>query len=244
MNRLPPSGIPANKLHVRGKNRLLTMLEKAGGGEVVSRMERVKLRRRTSLASPHQPITHAYFPLTGVASLSINLQDGAAVEIGTMGNEGMVGIPLLLGGDRSLSDAFVQVEGEFLRIDSLAFAGELRRGPHMAAIGRLYTQGFLELRGQSAACLRFHPVEQRLCRWILDAHDRMGNDTLLLTEDFLVLMLGVQRPIVSNAVAQLQEAGFVEYGHGVMDVLDRPGLEAAACVCYETVRDNFERLLC
>jgi CRP-like cAMP-binding protein len=235
---------PTCRLHIPGKNRLLILLEEAGEGEIVTRMERVTLKRRTPLASPHQPITHAYFPLSGVASLVLHLDDGPTLEIGTMGNEGMVGIPLLLGSDRSHNDTFVQIEGEFMRMNSLAFAEELGRSTHLARIGNRYVQAFFAVGGQSAACIRFHPIEQRLCRWILDTHDRVGSDVIPLTQEFLAMMLGVQRPSVSLAAGQLQEAGMIRYRHGVIEVLDRSALEATACGCYATVRSEFERLLC
>src|SRR5215218_10413297 len=119
----PRAQKPLCNLHVTGKNRLPTMLEEVGEGEVLTRMERVTLERRTPLAGIDKAITHAYFPLTGVASLVVRLDDGPALEIGTMGNEGMVGIPLLLGADRSHTDAFVQIDGDFMRMNSLAFSG-------------------------------------------------------------------------------------------------------------------------
>ena len=231
-------------VHVPGKNRLLTMLEDAGEEELVSKMERVTLKPRAGLISPDKPITHVYFPLSGVGSLVVNTEEGPALEVATMGNEGMVGVPLLLGATSTHMTAFVQVEGDFMRLNSLSFAAELRRSSALASIGQRYVQAFIAQTAQSAACVRFHQIDQRLCRWILHSHDRVGADVVSLTQEFLALMLGVQRPGVSLAAAQLQHAGLIKYRHGVIEVLDRAGIEDAACDCYATVRDQFERLLC
>jgi CRP-like cAMP-binding protein len=244
MDQTFPRHTPVCNLHVRGQNRLLTMLEKAGQADVVNSMERVTLKQRASLVAAGKPITHAFFPLSGVASLVVNLEEGPGLEVGTMGNEGMVGIPLLLGANTTHTTAFVQVSGEFMRVNSVTFSAELRRNAHLAAIGQRYVQAFFSQAAQSAACVRFHQIEQRLCRWILHSHDRVGDDVISLTQEFLALMLGVQRPGVSLAAAQLQHAGLIRYRHGIIEVLDRAGIEASACECYGAVRQEYERLLC
>jgi CRP-like cAMP-binding protein len=231
-------------LHVPGKNRLLTMLADAGEEELVGKMERVSLKRRASLISPDKPITHVHFPLSGVASQVVNTKDGPALEVATIGNEGMVGVPILLGATSTHMTAFVQVEGDFLRLNSVAFAAELRRSSALVSIGQRYVQAFIALTAQSAACVRFHQIDQRLCRWILHSQDRVEGNVVALTQEFLALMLGVQRPGVSLAAAQLQHAGLIKYRHGMIEVLDRAGIEEGACDCYAAVRDQFERLLC
>lgn len=235
---------PPCDLHVPGFNRLLTLLEGSRDAGAVKRMDRVSLVRRTPLIEPHAAITHAYFPLTGVASLVIDMEDGPGLEIGTTGNEGMVGTPLVLGTDRSQTYAFVQIAGDFMRMPAAAFIAEFARNGAFADITRRYAQGLFSQVAQSSACLRFHPVEQRLCRWILATHDRVGDHTLPLTQEFLALMLGVQRPTVSLAATTLQKAGLIRYRRGVIEVLDRAGLESASCSCYRVVRSEFERLLC
>jgi len=244
MDSTLPKGTPRCDLNVPGKNRLLTMLEEAGDTELVSRMERVTLKQRTDLIVVDKPITHAFFPLSGVASLVVNLEEGPALEVGTTGNEGLVGLPLLLGVNTSQTRAFVQIAGEFLRMDSSTFVGELRRNLHLASIGHRYVQAFLAQAAQSAACIRFHHIEQRLCRWILETHDRTANDVLTLTQEFLALMLGVQRASVNLAATQLQHARLIRYRYGVIEVLDRPRIEDNACRCYAAVRHEHERLLC
>lgn len=235
---------PPCDLHVPGSNRLLTLLEGTRDAGAIQRMDRVSLRRKTPLIEPHAMITDAWFPLTGVASLVIDIEEGPGLEIGTTGNEGMVGIPLVLGTKRSPTHAFVQVEGDFMRMPAAAFIAEFERNGAFADITRRYTQGLFSQMAQSSACLRFHAVEQRLCRWILATHDRVGEHTLPLTQEFLALMLGVQRPSVSLAAITLQKAGLIRYRRGVIEVLDREGLESGSCSCYSVVRKEFERLLC
>jgi CRP-like cAMP-binding protein len=235
---------PACELHVRGSNRLLSMLQNSGEARTLRRLEQLHLKRRDSLYRPDVPITHAYFPLTGVASLVIDMEDGPSIEVGTMGNEGMVGMPLVLGSDRSSTHAYVQIEGEFMRMTVAEFETELARNAVFADVTRRYAQGFFAQVAQSTACLRFHPVEQRLCRWILTCHDRVGQDRVELTQEFLAVMLGVQRPSVTLAATALQKAGLIRYRRGVIDVVDRAALETTACECYGIVRKEFERLLC
>ena len=239
--RKPPQSC---ELHVRGSNRLLSMLESAGEARLLRRMEWIELKRKDSLYRPDIPITHAYFPLTGVGSLVVDMQDGPSIEVGTMGNEGMVGMPLILGSDRSSTHAYVQIAGEFMRMPAADFAAELARESTFADVTRRYAQGFFAQVAQSTACLRFHAVEQRLCRWILTCHDRVGQDRVELTQEFLAVMLGVQRPSVTLAATALQKQGLIRYRRGVIDVVDRRRLEQTACECYGIVRKEFERLLC
>ena len=233
---------PACDLHVRGQNRLLTMAAEAG--HAVKGLERVTLKQKAPLQKQDVAITHAFFPLCGVGSLVTNVEGGGALEVGTMGNEGMAGIPLLLGADRSHTDSFVQIEGDFMRMTREALERELRSNSPFAEISRRYVQAFFVQAAQSAACLRFHQIEQRLCRWILESHDRVPDDTVPLTQEFLAMMLGVQRPGVTLAAAQLQKAGYITYHRGVIEVIDRKGLEASSCDCYGIVRKEYERLLC
>jgi CRP-like cAMP-binding protein len=235
---------PACNLHVPGKNRLLTLLEESGCDGMIERLERVTLQQKATLMSPDTAITHAFFPIGGVGSLVVNVGEGGAIEVGTTGSEGMVGIPLLLGADRAHTEAFVQIEGDFLRVTADVLKLELRSNPVFGEIARRYVQAFFAQAAQSAACLRFHAIEQRLCRWILESHDRVGAERVPLTQEFLAMMLGVQRPGVTLAAAQLQKAGFIKYHRGVIDVLDRKGVEASSCECYAVVRKEYERLLC
>jgi CRP-like cAMP-binding protein len=244
MNLVPRQPAPTCDLHIRGSNRLLTLLSTAETEQLAPQMERMTLRKRFGIFDVDKPITHVYFPLSGVMSFVLNLTDGPSLEVATVGNEGFSGTSLLLASDRSPTEAFVQVEGDFMRMPVRAFNDELAKNGHFANIMRRYAYGFFAQVARSAACLQYHALEQRLCRWILITHDCVGLDKVPLTQEFLALMLGVQRPTVSLAAMTLQNAGFIKYHRGEIEVLDRAGLEESSCECYALVRKEFERLLC
>jgi CRP-like cAMP-binding protein len=248
MRLVPPPAPPGQgancDLHVRGRNRLITLLSTAETDHLLPQMERMTLQKKFGIFEREKPITHVYFPLCGMVSFVLNLADGPTLEVGTVGNEGFSGTSLLLASDRSATEAFVQVEGEFMRMSAIAFNQEVAKNGHFADVTRRYAHGFFTQVVQSAACLRYHVLEQRLCRWILMTHDCVGMDTVPLTQEFLAMMLGVQRPTVSLAAMTLQNAGFISYRRGEIEVLDRPGLEESSCECYALVRKEFERLLC
>lgn len=234
----------AGRLHERGKNHLLELLPAADRERLMNAMQRTSVKHGEVLFARHKPIEHVDFPLEGVLSIVVTMKEGDSAEIGTVGNEGMAGIPLLLGGNTSPSDAFYQVPGQSMRMSAAAFAEELARHGPFEDILRRYAQGFLNQVAQSAACNRLHPVEQRLCRWILMSHDRIGSDTIALTQEFIAQMLGVRRASVSVVAGTLQKAGFIRYNRGVIEVLDRARLEESTCECYGAVREEYERLLC
>ena len=183
------------------------------------------------------------FVESGMVSLIATLDDGKQVEVGIVGREGLVGLPLVLGDDRSLVEARVQQEGTALRMD----AADLRDGMGESAALRSqlnrYALAFQTQVTMSATCNAFHPVAMRLARWLLIAHDRADGDEFPMTHEFLSMMLGVRRPGVSLAAGVLQKAGLIRYARGRMEVTDRPGLEAASCECYHTARREFARLL-
>jgi CRP-like cAMP-binding protein len=231
-------------LHVRGSNRILTLLSAAETERLTPQMERMTLRKRFLISKAGQPITHVYFPLYGVVSFVLNLTDGPSLEVGTAGNEGFAGTSLLLGTDRSPIEAFIQADGDFMRMSVSVFTDEVAKNGNFAGVTRRYAHGFFVQIAQSAACLQYHALEQRLCRWILMTHDYLGIDKLPLTQEFLALMLGVQRPTVSLAAMTLQNAGFISYRRGEIEILNRTGLEDSSCECYELIRKEFERLLC
>jgi len=234
---------PPSPVHVPGRNRLLDLLPEAERNRLLPAMELVHGKAGDTVFERGAHITFVDFPLGAVVSIVVVMEDGASVEAGTVGNEGMCGLPLLLGTDRSSSRAFYQAPGEAMRMPARMFEQELEKGGAFLAIMRRYAQAFLTQVSQSAACNRLHPVEQRLCRWILMSHDRVGSDTLMLTHDIMAQMLGVRRPSVSVVAAILQKAGFIRYSRGVVRVVDRAGLEASACECYGVVRAETERLL-
>jgi CRP-like cAMP-binding protein len=231
-------------LHLPGQNHLLRLLPEQDRERALAAMQRIKTRHGQIVFERNAPITHVDFPLFGIISIVVEMEEGGIAEVGTVGNEGMAGVPLLLGADRTLNKAFYQVPGESMRMSAQAFREEIApRGP-FENIMRLHAQGFLNQVSQSTACNRLHAVEQRLCRWILMSHDRVGGKTVHLTQDFLAQMLGVRRASVSVVAATLQKAGFIRYRRGIIDVLDRAGLEEGTCECYDVVRKEYERLLC
>jgi CRP-like cAMP-binding protein len=224
-----------------GENALLAALPREQRERLP--LERVSMRLKDVIYEPDGPITHVYFPLTGVYSLLVIMSDGLGVEAGTVGNEGMVGMPVFLGAERSPHRAFAQVPGECLRMSAEDFRKELqRRGPLHERIQR-YNQGLLNQMAYSVACNRLHSVEERMCRWLLMCRDRVGTDRFLLTQEFLAQLLGVRRPSVTVVAGVLQKAGLIAYTRGQVLILDPERLEAASCECYRVVKDEFDRLL-
>src|SRR5262249_23637303 len=189
-------------------------------------------------------IEHVYFPLSGVMSLVVQMADNATVEVGTIGNEGMVGTPVLLGVDRSPTKAFCQVPGECLRMSIAEFKQEIEAedGVFRRLLNR-YAQALINQISQSVGCNHLHSVEERTCRWLLMTHDRVGKDEFLLTQEFLAQMLGVRRSSVTVAAGLLEKAGLITYKRGRIRVLDRERLEQASCECYRIVSREYERLL-
>ncbi|HEU4561941.1 MAG TPA: Crp/Fnr family transcriptional regulator [Longimicrobium sp.] len=171
------------------------------------------------------------------------MDDGSAVETATIGNEGLVGVPVFLGAMQMAGQAFAQVPGEAYRLPAGALREEVRRGSALATLLGRYTQALFTLVAQSSACNRKHAVEQRCARWLLMTHDRVPGDTFELTQHFLSQMLGVRRATVNEAAAALQERGLIDYTRGRITIIDRAGLEAAACACYAIIRNEFARML-
>jgi len=230
-------------LHTPGVNRLLELLDRETQETLLRRMERVHLRRGDRIYRANQPIADVHFPLSGMVSLVVTMEDGLVVEVGTVGNEGMTAVPLLHGADSATVDAMSQVDGDAMRMAAADFARALAENRGFAGILNRYAEAFLAQVAQSTACNRLHPVEQRLARWLLMTRDRLSSDTLPLTQEFLAQMLGVRRASVNVVAGMLQRAGFIRYTRGMIHVLDLEGLESASCECYMIVRRHFERLL-
>lgn len=230
-------------LHVVGENRLLQLLPEHDRERLYKTMKRIKTKHGDIVFDRNAPIKNVDFPLYGVVSIVVEMEEGGTAEVGTVGNEGMVGVPILLGVESIPNKAFYQVPGETMRMSSAAFREEIAANRLFESILRRHAQGFLNQVSQSTACNRLHAVEQRLCRWILMSHDRVGGRTVALTQDFLAQMLGVRRASVGIVASTLQEAGFIRYRRGIIDVLNRKGLGEGACECYAIVRKEYERLL-
>jgi CRP-like cAMP-binding protein len=224
-------------------NRLLGLLAPGDYARLRAYLEPIELAYRQSLYRAHKPSGFVYFIESGVGSLVNTMANGDAAEVGTIGNEGMVGLPLLFGDDRAPTSVYVQVPGAGLRMSAARFRKEFARSASMRAVMLHYAHAFFNQVAQSAACNQFHSLEQRCCRWLLMTHDRMKSDAFLLTQEFLAMMLGVQRTGVSAAASSLQRAGLIRYVRGTVTVLDRRGLERRACECYGISKKEFDRLL-
>jgi CRP-like cAMP-binding protein len=224
-------------------NRLLSLLAPRDGARLRPHLQPIKLNYRQSLYRAHRPIGFVYFIESGVGSLVNTMANDDAAEVGTIGNEGLVGLPLLFGDDRAPTSVYVQVPGAGLRMTAALFAAELARSASMRAVMHRYAHAFFNQVAQSAACNQFHSLEQRCCRWLLMTRDRMASDEFLLTQEFLAMMLGVQRTGVSVAAGGLQRAGLIRYKRGNVTIVDRRGLERRACECYGISKKEFDRLL-
>jgi CRP-like cAMP-binding protein len=224
-------------------NRLLSLLSDDDYERLRPHLSHVVLDYRKSLYEASRPIDHVYFPIDGVASLVITTADGSAAEVGTIGNEGFVGLPVCLGDRDAPSSVYVQVPGTALKIDARFFRSELERSLTLSRIMLRYAHAFFNQVAQSAACAHLHRVEQRCCRWLLMTRDRMPSGDFLLTHEFLGMMLGVRRTTVTDVMGVLQKAGLIRYRRGHVTILDDATLKRHACECYDISRLEFDRLL-
>lgn len=206
-------------------------------------LEQVKLHPGEIISRPDEPIDYAYFPQSGTISVTVLMKDGAQAEVGVIGNEGMFGLPIVLGADSTPLQSMVQVPGQALRLSADMLREELKEcGPLQQVLLR-YAQAFLIQTAITAACNRVHHLDGRLARWLLMSQDRTKAESLPLTHEFIATMLGVRRAGVSVAANKLQVEGFINYSRGNIRILDREGLEGFSCECYEVVKREFERLV-
>ncbi len=224
-------------------NQLLESLPSVDQRRLLTGCEPVELVFSDVLYTPGDRLKHVYFPLKGFISLIMPVDDGAALEVGLVGNEGMFGIPLVLGVDASPVRAVVQGAGSALRMDAASFIRELGRSPALQREIDRYVFVQLSQLAQTAACTRFHVVEARLARWLLMTQDRAHSSTFHITQEFLAFMLGVRRVGVTKAARSLQRRSLIHYSRGDITVLDRRGLKAASCGCYQADRDSYDRIL-
>lgn len=225
-------------------NRILDALP-SGDFEALSRLlEHVDLGLRDYVYRRGEPIEFVHFPVNCVISLVTEMEDGRAVEIATVGCEGMVGIPVFLqAAYTSAHESFSQVPGTSWQMRAEAFTALANQGGVLQALLQRYTQALFSQISQSSACNRLHTVEQRCARWLLQTHDRVTGDEFLLTQEFLAQMLGVQRSSVNGVANTLQDQGVIRYSRGRVTVVDRKGLEGVACECYRIIADEFARLI-
>jgi CRP-like cAMP-binding protein len=189
------------------------------------------------------PIRFVFFPLNGVVSMIAIMHDGASVEVGTVGNEGMAGLPVFLGAARANIRAFSQVPGQALRMASHDLRAEVAENVPLRELLQLYAQALFSMVAQASACHRIHNAGQRLALWMAMCHDRVGADTFPLTQEFLAQMVGVQRTTISEEASRLQRMGVIDYSRGIVTITDRAALEAAACECLGVIRYEYEQLL-
>ena len=222
------------------KNRVLAALPKAELNRLTPYLSPVTLPVRTQLMDGHAE--HAYFMEEGLASVVMTLAGGATVEVGIIGIDGVVGLPIILGAGTVPGETLIQVEGSGFSIDAQRLKDEFERDGQLRSHLQKYVQAYLIQSAQNAACNRLHTISERLARWILTCYDRVQSDRMPLTHEFLGQMLGSPRTTVTLAAGMLHEAGLIDYSRGHVTIKNRKKLERVACECYRTVRDEFERL--
>jgi CRP-like cAMP-binding protein len=224
-------------------NHLLASLSPAEYESLRPHLRPVDLALGRTLHESGQPVDRAYFPTTSIVSLHYAMRDGASAEVASVGNEGMVGISLVLGGDRSTSRAAVQMAGEAYLVPASALNEAAQRAPGLRRLLLRYTQALIAQMTQTAGCIRHHSIEQQVSRWLLLTLDRMPTDDVVMTQELIAVMLGVRRESVTEAAQTLKARGLIQYHRGCITVLDRQGLTAHACECYGVVKSEFDRLL-
>jgi CRP-like cAMP-binding protein len=224
-------------------NRLLAALPDAEWKRWLPQLEPVDMPLGQVLYEPGSRLAHVYFPTTSIVSLLYVMEDGASAEIAVVGNEGIVGISLFMGGESTPSRALVQSAGKGLRLRADVMLQEFNRaGPVLHLLLR-YTQALITQMAQTAVCNRHHSVDQQLCRWLLLSLDRLDTNDLVMTQELIANMLGVRREGVTEAAGHLQHAGLIHYRRGHITVIDRAGLEQRTCECYAVVKKEYDRLL-
>lgn len=225
------------------QNRLLASLPQDQYPRLFSQLQAVPLAFKQVLYQPGEPMKYAYFPSRGVLSAVTLMEDGAAIEVGSVGNEGMVGLSATFEVETAANQVFAQIEGEGQRIEAAALQEEARREGPLGRLLQRHHSAFQRQVSQSVACNGLHKVQQRCCRWLLRTLDRVEGDVVPLTHEFLAILLGVRRASVTEVLRPLQEQGLIRSHRSKIAVLDRAGLEGAACECYRVVAEAYRRLL-
>jgi len=229
--------------HSPNQNHLLAALPAEEFGRLAPHLELVPLLLGESIYEPGSQLTHVYFPTTAIVSLLYVLESGASAEIAGVGNEGILGIALFMGGETTPSSAVVQTAGHAYRLQARLLKEEFGRGGLVQRLLLRYTQALLTQMCQTTACNRHHSIEQQLCRWLLLTLDRLPSNELVVTQELVASALGVRRESITEAAGKLQRAGLIRYRRGHLAVLERSGLEAGACECYAVVKKEIGRLL-
>ena len=229
--------------HDPGQNHLLRALPAAESERLFPHLELVPMALGDVLYESGTTMRHVYFPTTSIVSLLYVMEDGASAEIAVVGNEGMVGVALFMGGETTPSRALVQSAGHAYRLKGQILKEEFHRAAALQYLLLRYTQALLTQMAQTAVCNRHHSVDQQLCRWLLLSLDRLPSNKLSMTQELIANMLGVRREGVTEAAGKLQADGLIRYSRGHITVLDRPRLERQCCECYQVVKREFDRLL-
>jgi CRP-like cAMP-binding protein len=240
---LPVTRPPLAPLHGPDQNHLLAALSAGELAHLDSHLEFVPLLLGQVLYEPGVQMQHAYFPTTAIVSLHYVMESGASAETAGVGNEGVVGISLFLGGNTTASSAVVQTAGHAYRLERRLLKQEFDRAGQLQQLLLRYAQALMTQMSQTAACNRHHSVEQQLCRWLLLTLDRLSSRELIMTQELVASMLGVRREGITEAAGRLQTAGVISYRRGHITVLDRAGLQARSCECYAVVKQELDRLL-
>jgi CRP-like cAMP-binding protein len=241
MDAKSPAVAPASQ--IPQQNHLLAALPASDYERLAPHLELVPLKLGEVLYEPGVQLRYVYFPTTSIVSLLYVMEDGASAEIAIVGNEGILGISLFMGGESTPSRAVVQSAGYGYRLKAQLLKDEFQRfGPMLHLLLR-YTQALITQMAQTAVCNRHHSVDQQLCRWLLLSLDRLESNELSMTQELIANMLGVRREGVTEAAGKLQDAGLISYRRGRITVLDRPGLETRSCECYQVVKKELDRLL-
>lgn len=230
-------------LHPPTQNYLLAGLPEEEKERLFPNLELVPLVLGQAIYESGSELRHIYFPTTAIVSLLYVMEDGASAEIAIVGNEGLVGIALFMGGETTPSRAIVQSAGHAYRLKGQMLKDEFNRSGALQHLLLRYTQALITQMAQTAVCNRHHSVDQQLCRWLLLSLDRLQNNELIMTQELIANMLGVRREGVTEAAGKLKNLGLIEYNRGHITVLDRLGLEALVCECYSVVKKEFDRLL-
>lgn len=238
-----PESIFLTSLHQPRQNHLLAALPAAEFERLYPHLELVTMPLGEVLYESSGLLQHVYFPTTAIVSLQYVMENGASAEIAGVGNEGILGISLFMGGQTTPSRAVVLTGGHGFRLKEEAVMAEFNRAGGLQRLLLRYTQALITQISQTAVCNRHHALEQQLCRWLLLTLDRLPSNELVMTQELVAGMLGVRREGVTEAAGKLQQAGIISYRRGHITVLDRPRLERHVCECYKVVKKEFDRLL-
>ena len=239
----PLVAAPSEALHDPRQNQLLAALPDAEWQRWLPHLELADLPLGKVLYESGTTLCHVYFPTTAIVSLLYVMENGASAEIAVVGNEGIVGVSLFMGGESTPSRAVVQSAGHGFKLKSQSMKREFNRGGPVLHLLLRYTQALITQVAQTAVCNRHHSLDQQLCRWLLLSLDRLQGTDLVMTQELIANMLGVRREGVTEAALKLQKAGLIQYARGHISVLDRPGLEQRSCECYAVVKKEYDRLL-